>query len=419
MTSEHTTDDHFQEFRILSTSSSAPVTDNKILAPSWLDKRAGNPIALWRDVQNEIDDAHHVRSGKRSVSFMADDDFNELHPKRIRYTPGVVHDEAAVSQGQETIVVPKTSIFTRATIQGSTPSLLSVSAKNPSQQTGHNGKVTSAVQHISSLPIADSNAINRSPTVQSVMLGIEERASPRHDGIPNVPLGRVNSSMESIPIPTADDYAKKPLGGMRTTWMQEGDLVQGQILRLLLQEIHELRKQQQIQQQMLYEHGLIQQQMLDRQVLHGNHVQALTIQNYELHEYPIPRLFIVLPKDMNYKDRFSHPLTKQFRLYFLCECGEHTQGASQGSLPNKIHLAKHEGYDLSQPNEFFKQYGSYVLAMLKFFKYGAMAAGVAVPILGHFKVVEGLEAIQKNLTAALGPLVDQTIKHIQDLQGAP
>jgi hypothetical protein len=77
MTSERTTDDHFQEFRIQSTSSSTPVSDNTILIPSWLDKKTGERIVLWRDIQNEISDAHRVRNGKRSVTFMMDDEFNE------------------------------------------------------------------------------------------------------------------------------------------------------------------------------------------------------------------------------------------------------------------------------------------------------------------------------------------------------
>ncbi|KAF9342488.1 hypothetical protein BGX34_008085, partial [Mortierella sp. NVP85] len=164
----------------------------------------------------------------------------------------------------------------------------------------------------------------------------------------------------------------------------------------------------------------MQQQTLNRQVIIENRVQALMTQNYELHEYPIPRLFIVLPKPKKHRDKFIHPFKRQFRLYFLCECGEHTKGANRGSLPNKIHLAKHEGYDLDQPNEFFERYGSYVLAMLKFLKYGTMAAGIAVPPLALFKVVDGLDAIQKSLTATtdgIRSLVDETIKHIQNLQG--
>jgi hypothetical protein len=58
--------------------------------------------------------------------------------------------------------------------------------------------------------------------------------------------------------------------------------------------------------------------------------------------------------------------------------------------------------------------------MLRFLKCGAMAAGVVVPPLALFKVVDGLDAIQRNLmmtTDSIGSLVDETIRHIQDLEG--
>jgi hypothetical protein len=77
MTSEHTAEDHFQEFRILSASSSIPVSDNTIFISSRLDKKTRERIVRWKDIQNEVDDARRIRNGKKSVSFMTGDDFNE------------------------------------------------------------------------------------------------------------------------------------------------------------------------------------------------------------------------------------------------------------------------------------------------------------------------------------------------------
>ncbi|KAK3820220.1 MAG: hypothetical protein J3Q66DRAFT_168269 [Benniella sp.] len=57
---------------------------------------------------------------------------------------------------------------------------------------------------------------------------------------------------------------------------------------------------------------------------------------------------------------------------------------------------------------------------MKFLKYGAVAAGALVPPLALFKVVDGLDAIQRNLMMtmdSIGSLVDETIRHIQDLEG--
>jgi hypothetical protein len=68
-------DDHYQEFRVLS-ASSIPISNDTILVASKLDK-TGKRIVLWRDIQREIDHAHRIRNGKKSVSFMTDHDFEE------------------------------------------------------------------------------------------------------------------------------------------------------------------------------------------------------------------------------------------------------------------------------------------------------------------------------------------------------
>ncbi|KAG0344342.1 hypothetical protein BGZ54_005887, partial [Gamsiella multidivaricata] len=70
--------------------------------------------------------------------------------------------------------------------------------------------------------------------------------------------------------------------------------------RLLQQQMDEKQKQMlQMQHQMdeKQEQMLqMQQQALNRLIMIQNRVQAVLTQTYELHEYPIPRLFIVLPK---------------------------------------------------------------------------------------------------------------------------
>ncbi|KAF9349408.1 hypothetical protein BGX34_001813 [Mortierella sp. NVP85] len=157
----------------------------------------------------------------------------------------------------------------------------------------------------------------------------------------------------------------------------------------------------------------LQIQALDRLALIQNNVKALLMQTYELHEYPIPRLFIVLPDEKsswNPMDFFSN----KFRLYFLCECGEHTK-ATNSKIPHHIHLAKHEGYDIDRPNEFFQQYGSYVLTILRMLKFGISVAGVAIPALSQLIRVDGhgqATASLKLLEKTIEPGMDKVIKHI-------
>ncbi|KAI8606287.1 hypothetical protein EDD21DRAFT_423449 [Dissophora ornata] len=168
--------------------------------------------------------------------------------------------------------------------------------------------------------------------------------------------------------------------------IDKNNALQGQLLR--------------VQQEILEK----QQQVLDRLAIMQSRIQAVLTQTYELHEYPIPRLFIVLPK---------------FRLFFLCECGAHTK-TERSRISHEIHLAKHEGYDVDRPTEFFEKYGSYVLTMMQMLKYGFAAAGIVVPPLAHFKLSDGIEALQENLNLAhksIGPLVDGTISYIESQKG--
>ncbi|KAF9361902.1 hypothetical protein BGX34_006840 [Mortierella sp. NVP85] len=159
----------------------------------------------------------------------------------------------------------------------------------------------------------------------------------------------------------------------------------------------------------------MQRQTLNRLAVILSHVKALLTQTYELHEYPIPRLFIVLPKTMEFRDRFTN--TDQYRLYFLCECGTHTM--HEGSkVPHEVHLAKHEGYDLQKPKEFFEKYGTYVNAMLCMIKYGIIAGGVVVPPLANLKIPDLMELAGKHmddLRRNIIPLVNDTISLLQEL----
>ncbi|KAK3817747.1 MAG: hypothetical protein J3Q66DRAFT_388225 [Benniella sp.] len=161
----------------------------------------------------------------------------------------------------------------------------------------------------------------------------------------------------------------------------------------------------------------LQKQALDRLALLQNNVQALLTQTYELHEYPIPRLFVVLPdysSSWDPTDFFSN----KFRLYFLCECGEHTKATTKSRIPHHIHLAKHRGYEIDRPKEFFRQYGSYVLTILKMLKYGVTVAGVVIPALAQLIRVDALDQATESLRKLaniIEPGMDQVIDHFENV----
>ncbi|KAF9096650.1 Type I transmembrane sorting receptor [Mortierella sp. GBA35] len=171
------------------------------------------------------------------------------------------------------------------------------------------------------------------------------------------------------------------------------------------------------------------QESLDRLALIQSKVAAIMTQIYELHEYPIPRLFIVLPKEDTIMTEtltrgVKNLFAKQFKLYFLCECGDHTKPTdgqpTNPNLKHEIHIARHEGYDIDRPTEFFDKYGSYVLTLLQMLKYGVAIAGVVVPPMGQLKIVDSLEGAHediKHILDDLGPRVDSSIAYIESLTG--
>ncbi|KAF8929943.1 hypothetical protein BGZ47_000802, partial [Haplosporangium gracile] len=153
-----------------------------------------------------------------------------------------------------------------------------------------------------------------------------------------------------------------------------------------------------------------QKQMNDRLILIQSKTEAILNQQLELAEYPIPRLFIVLPEEVTQYDPSNWFRTK-FRLYFICECGKHTEPSNSKVLhyisqchirsgsfhvPHQLHLAKHEGYIIREPTEFFKRYGPFLLLMLELIKFGTSVAGHVVPTLASLKVVELADSVQQS-----------------------
>ncbi|KAF9349095.1 hypothetical protein BGX34_002056 [Mortierella sp. NVP85] len=160
----------------------------------------------------------------------------------------------------------------------------------------------------------------------------------------------------------------------------------------------------------------LQKRTFNRLVVIRDQARALLTQTYELHEYPFTRLFIVFPKSTRLRDKLTNLHCEHFRIYFLCECGAHTiPEGSKGQ--HEVHLAKHEGYDLERPKEFFEKYGSYVMAMMCMIKYGIIAGSIVVPPLANLKILEGLEDAQKNMDCFkrnFALLVNDTINFLQD-----
>ncbi|ORZ23721.1 hypothetical protein BCR41DRAFT_349030 [Lobosporangium transversale] len=124
-------------------------------------------------------------------------------------------------------------------------------------------------------------------------------------------------------------------------------------------------------------HSLLQQ-ALNRLAILQQKAEAILVQTFELHEYPIPRLFIILPEDRTEWDPMNI-LRKKFRLHFLCECGDHTVETGKSSQ-NQTHFAKHEGYIVRNSTEFFQKYGKYMAILLQCLSVGVPLAAPLGPV---------------------------------------
>ncbi|KAI8606157.1 hypothetical protein EDD21DRAFT_349318 [Dissophora ornata] len=157
------------------------------------------------------------------------------------------------------------------------------------------------------------------------------------------------------------------------------------------------------------------QEANDRLILIQSKTEAILTRNYELLEYTIPRLFIVLPEESTPWDPKTMLRTK-FRLHFICECGEHSE-ASGSKIPHHLHLANHEGYVVNKPTEFFKKYGPFLMLMLEMIKVGTSIAGHVVPALASLKVVDILDSAQSTIDSVTSKVVegvDYSLKYLEE-----
>jgi hypothetical protein len=99
---------------------------------------------------------------------------------------------------------------------------------------------------------------------------------------------------------------------------------------------------------------------------------AILRQTFELQEYRIPRLFVILPDKQSKLPKLNF-LQQSYRLFFLCEC-EHER---------ERHLAFHEGYRIKRASEFIKKYGCHLRNMLTVVKLAVSVSSILLPQLSH------------------------------------
>ncbi|KAF9347385.1 hypothetical protein BGX26_001141 [Mortierella sp. AD094] len=159
-----------------------------------------------------------------------------------------------------------------------------------------------------------------------------------------------------------------------------------------------------------YEMLTLQHLALDRLAILQKHAEAILVQNFELHEYPIPRLFIILPVDQSKWDPKK-----------VLENKPHHEGKQE--WPESNHIARHEGYEIRNGTKFFLKYGKYILVLMRFLRMGMSSVHLSAPLTPIPKLVSvGIDYSIDYMKAlsVFNPVLENinTIDDYEELEGA-
>ncbi|KAF9347483.1 hypothetical protein BGX34_003105, partial [Mortierella sp. NVP85] len=381
--------------------------------PTLIDLKTGNRIVLLRDIQSVFENAKTVWDGRSLVPLLTDENLEQITPLRIAYHPDAVLEVLVENHPQASVTKEASSLVNATHVQGE-PQDCNTDDNNSHFQPATNlsTDMCPLTRTVTSLGITNTKTDNHSLIMY--LAGMPENA-----GLPLSESNRLSNSYFNA-IMSGQEMQAASIKQSIDVHFDRLQIEMDKNKELQVQLLHTQQEMQQLQKSMDEKQDRVldmQQQALDRLAIIQNKVQALLVQTYELHEYPIPRLFIVLPKDTGLGEKLTHLFSHQFRLYFLCECGIHTM-TENSKVRHEIHLAKHDGYDLERPTEFFERYGSYVLTLMHMIKYGITVAGFVVPPLASSGLVNGIDNFQKHLDHVndIAPLVDDTIKFLNGIK---
>ncbi|KAI8597906.1 hypothetical protein EDD21DRAFT_407255 [Dissophora ornata] len=311
-----------------------------------VDNVDGQNIIYWDDIEQLFPGVQSIRNGTFLVKLLRDSKRARIEPLCIKHCPGVVLD-----------------VFLSNTVKHS---------------------------HVDS-PMSTSNpTLTDDRTDAPVLPSTEDKVVELLHLTPplgDTPIGNITAS--KVP-----EHGKSKVAPMITKPGLESTV---------LHQLGGLYGQGQTTQEFVKQVSKDTQEIKDRLILIQSKTEAILTQNYELLEYTIPRLFIVLPETSTSWDSTTMLHTK-FRLHFICECGEHTK-ATGSNIPHHLHLDNHEGYIINKPTEFFEKYGPFLMLMLRMIKLGAGIAGHVVPALANLKVVDDFDFDESSVSSVTSEII--------------
>ncbi|KAG0275350.1 hypothetical protein BGZ95_008901, partial [Linnemannia exigua] len=342
-----------------------------------VEETQGVPFVLVKDIQVPFPDATTFMCGRHVLSYMCDTNYNSLMPLRLAYQPSVITVQPSKSP---TVMLPESSPMPSS--QSSRPRR-SFSAMSPRQLSRQN-----TILQSTSISLEEKDKLQQSAALyESYVEAMKNGQKVKADLILH-DFEQCRLELKA-PMARSDD---------------------------LQQQMSEMKQQMEfliLNQQLMLQK---QDQALDRLAVIQGRIQAILTHTYELHQYSIPRLFIILPKDTSEWNP-ANLLDNQFQLYFLCECGEHTKALHGGdtNIPHHIHIAKHKGYDLQRPTEFFQKYGRYMLTLLEMIKNGSTIDGYFVPALPSAAVSGAIDMLTNSQDSITPTAINQSIEYLQFL----
>ncbi|KAF9948251.1 hypothetical protein BGZ72_009803 [Mortierella alpina] len=436
-----------QSFRLIGSTDIEEITCHRI---------GEQNVVYWEDIEQVFPGVKHAKNGNVTASMMRDKHGFRIMPYCIKHYPDVVLD----------IVLSPAADYFHVDSPLETPGLARVNSRvdtttnppvnspaSPPATASANGHITgfsnspielcrhaavtdfphvehpwkqpargyadmSPADHVSELVVAEAPTVGSPPTepyqarvVKRATALVREDAKAVTDAMTGVVTeAMIASNRTGIP---AD--ASKVLAIVEENLPAEyGESIV--TLWTVVRELKALHEQGAMTQQIALRVWELQKQMNDRLILIERKTAAILTQNYELLEFTIPRLFIVLPEDSPKWDPKKLVRTK-FRLRFICECGEHTMPLKGNRIPHHLHLADHEGYVVNNPTEFFKKYGPFVMLMLEMLKFGTGVAGYVVPALASLKVVDIVDTVQSSMDSVTSKVIqgiDYSLSYLEE-----
>ncbi|KAF9093224.1 hypothetical protein BGX27_001650, partial [Mortierella sp. AM989] len=270
-----------------------------------VDNFDGQNVIFWRDIEQAFPGVQYVRNGESMIKFLMAPDKQRIEPLCIKYYPGVDLD-VVLSTATECVrtdapIVPPSPVLADAPI---------ISQNDASIDSLDGDKVIEALQVTSpdaDIPIGN---IHISP-VSTIPQLLPLNSSSRVQAAPKITLSfrqivnlASKKAQESNSQVGLYDGLGKDIKEMKTELLKISELTaQNAEQASRMVELQEAlnAKQDEIKQ--------LQVQALNQLAVIQNRVQAVLTQTYELHEYPIPRLFVVLPQDSSSWDILD-PFTK-------------------------------------------------------------------------------------------------------------